>query len=324
MSTRCSESATDLRWRFGIGRSLAPRQEAGAVHLVYAAIWKRPTRFLMAACAVGLGLCASPRVDARPFVSDPGGVINNSCTGQPGPAGLSAAGSFEPPVPADGDMVCAAPPHVYTDPLRTRPGPAPGTARGDADVDPLEVGLNIGRARGHRDGMHVGFIILNGKFGIIRDRVSNARRARLQFGFQPAPHVDLGLCAADGFSDIARTGLRGRCLATIESEFSYVFAPGLAAFVSRGELGGVGGKVEYDLSKPIKDDAALVASMSYRRVPTMIGRAPDMRRWESAIKYRFYAAALMGVDVGVTLGRGTEPKSLMQENRIQAGVGLTF
>lgn len=298
----------------------------GAAHATYAAIETMPAWFVMAACAAGIGFCASSRVDAKPLDSDPGRVIDNICTDRPVSVGQAAAESFEPAPSPDRDIACGPVAHAYANPLRARPvaAPASGTARGDEEGDPLEVGLNIGRARRHRDSMHVGFIVLNGQFGFIRDRVSNARRARLQLGFQPALHVDLGLCATDGFSDIAWTGLRGRCLATIESEFSYVFAPGLAAFVSRGELGGVGGKVEYDLSKPIRDDAALVASTSYRRVPTMIGRAPDMRRWESAIKYRFYAAALMGVDVGVTLGRGTEPKSLMQENRIQAGVGLTF
>lgn len=315
---------------FGIRRSLAPYRKAGADRVPRAAINTISARWMVAALGIGIGLGASSRGDAGPIAADSGNVAPTGCPDRPGPIGSAAAIPFEPVAPAEnGDMACAAgrvPPHDHAILSRTQPVPAPvpNMASGDDDANPLEVGLNIGRARGHGDGMHVGVVVLNGQFGFIHDRIGNGRRARLQFGFQPVPHVDLGLCATDGFSDISGTGLRGRCLATIESEVSYVFARGQAYFLSRGEIGGVGGKVEYDLAKPINDGAALVASMSYRRVPTMIGRAPDIRRWESAIKYRFYVAAVMGVDLGVTLGKGTEPKSLMQENRVQAGLGLTF
>lgn len=190
--------------------------------------------------------------------------------------------------------------------------------------DPLQSGLNAGKNRAYRDSTPASVIGLFGQFGFIRDRISNARRARLRFGFQPAPHIDLGLCTTDGFGDILGSGLGGRCLATVETEISYVFALGRADFLSRGEVGGVGGKVQYDLSAPIGGGAALVTSLSYRRVPTIIGRAPDLRRLEGAIKYRFRFAQVIGVDLGLTGGRGTEPRSLMQENKLQVGLGLTF
>lgn len=224
--------------------------------------------------------------------------------------------------------MCAA-----TLPAKPTPdGPAPGATAGRAAPygfssavrDPLRGGLNAGESRAYQGGTPASFIVLFGQFGFIRDRIDNARRARLRFGFQPAPHLDLGLCATDGFGDIPGTGLSGRCLATVETEISYVFALGRADFISRGEIGGVGGKLQYDLLAPIKDGAAWIASLSYRRVPTMIGRAPDIKRLESAIKYHFHAAEVLGIDLGVTGGRGTEPKSLREENKIQVGVGLTF
>ena len=288
---------------------------------------------------MGMGLGASPRVQAgRPAASlagDYGGQYRSPVGGR----GFPGAASFEPGASAmdipsapglagGSDLTCAA-----TLPARPTPdGPAPeamaaraassgfsSAVRGSAQGGP-----NAGKSRAYQGGAPASIIVLFGQFGFIRDRIDNARRARLRFGFQPAPHLDLGLCATDGFGDIPGTGLSGHCLATVETEISYVFALGRADFLSRGEFGGVGGKFQYDLSAPIRDGAALVASLSYRRVPTMIGRAPDIRRVESAIKYHFRAERMFGVDLGLTGGRGTEPKSLRDENKIQVGVGLTF
>lgn len=296
-------------------------------------------RLLTAALAMGVGLGVSPRVQAGRPGSDPAGVYGCQHRSPAGGRGLLAAVSFEPGALANeipsapglavgSDRMCAT-----TLPAKPTPdGPAPGVTAGRAAPygfssavrDPLRGSLNAGKSRAYQGGAPASVIVLFGQFGFIRDRIDNARRARLRFGFQPAPHLDLGLCATDGFSDIPGTGLSGRCLTTVETEISYVFALGRADFISRGEVGGVGGKFQYDLSAPIKDGAALVASLSYRRVPTMIGRAPDIKRLESAIKYHFHAEGMFGVDLGLTGGKGTEPKSLRDENKIQVGVGLTF
>lgn len=281
--------------------------------------------------AAEIGLAAPPRTGAERPASDPAGTPNALCQRRSGPidARRLATAASSAPVPAEsGDIGCA----TALPPRQAADGPARDAVAGGvppynppgAMRDPRQGSLNAGESRLYRDSMPASVIGLFGQFGFIRDRISNARRARLRFGFQPAPHIDLGLCATDGFGPILATGLSGRCLATVESEISYVFALGRADFLSRGEIGGVGGKVQYDLSAPIGDGAALVTGLSYRRVPTIIGRAPDLRRLEGAITYRCRFAEVIGVDLGLTGGRGTEPRSLMQENKVQVRLGLTF
>jgi len=289
---------------------------------------------LTVALAAEIGQSA-PILQAERPASDPAGVPNIVCLGRSGLAGrsgLSAPASIGPGTPVKeapsegGTMKCAA--AMSSKPIPDGPmwdaiaGGAPPSGFSGAMRD--QGGPIAGKVRAYQGAAPANVIGLFGQFGFIRDRLRNMRRARLRLGFQPAPHLDLGLCATDGFSDIRGTGLSGRCLATVESEISYVYALGQANYISRGEVGGVGGKVQYDLSAPIKDGAALIASLSYRRVPTIVGRAPDIRRLESAIKYRFRVAQMLGVALGVTGGRGTEPRSLREENKVQLGLGLTF
>lgn len=226
--------------------------------------------------------------------------------------------SFPSPIYAYGSYTLS---HKRVDPP---PKLDPGKKQSDDDTDALEFGLStnsfLARSKANFS------LVAGAQLGYVVDYADDARRARLRLGLTPGTPWSLGpICDIGGFNDVdIGFKFRTRCLLTLEAEASHVFKAGTADFHDHGEFLGLGGKVSYELAAPIAKDAAVLASLTYRRLPTIWGKAPDVRRWDGLIKYRFYAAGPLGFDLGLTWGKGTEPKSLKEEDKIEFSIGVIY
>jgi hypothetical protein len=55
-----------------------------------------------------------------------------------------------------------------------------------------------------------------------------------------------------------------------------------------------------------------------RWLPTITGRAPDAHR------FRFWLPNDLGLDVGLTYGKGRETKTYKDEDKVEIGLGVLF
>lgn len=103
---------------------------------------------------------------------------------------------------------------------------------------------------------------------------------------------------------------------------SHVLERGSADFKDRGEFLGAGGRVAYQIAAPMGDKAGVLGGISFRYLPTLFGTAPDIRRWDASLKYRFWTDSGLGLDFGLTWAKGHEPISYAKEDKIELGFGL--
>jgi hypothetical protein len=61
-----------------------------------------------------------------------------------------------------------------------------------------------------------------------------------------------------------------------------------------------------------------------RWLPTITGRAPDVHRFDASVKYRFWLPNDLGLDVGLTYGKGRETKTYKDEDKVEIGLGVLF
>lgn len=54
------------------------------------------------------------------------------------------------------------------------------------------------------------------------------------------------------------------------------------------------------------------------------GTAPDISRWDATVKYRIWLDSGLGVNLGLTYGKGRESRAYKDEDKLEAGLGLIF
>jgi hypothetical protein len=208
---------------------------------------------------------------------------------------------------------------------RTRPADDPTKDQSDGDVDALETGLSLNGLllRSAADFSLVGSL----QAAYVSDFAHNAERLKLRASLVPGFAVSVGrLCDIGGYNQVTALGLnfRTRCLIKFETEASHVLDAGTADFKDHGEFLAFGGTAAYQLAAPIGDKAEMISSLSYRYLPVIAGRAPNISRWDAMVKYRFWLDNGPGLDFGVTWGKGHEPISYTKEDKLELGFGIIF
>lgn len=189
------------------------------------------------------------------------------------------------------------------------------------DVDALEIGV-LGTIRPVR------WLRTTGRIGVTIDSITDSRY--IHGGLTLAPITmglpNLGLCNLNSFRRIG-LGIEGKCTLAAEVDVRYVLQNGSAELDESDTLLGIGGVVgaefrrALDLSGSPRD--GLVASLSYRYLPLVDGRGPDIDRVDASLGYRWWAGDL-GFELGLTYADGTERKSLADENRFGITFGLIY
>lgn len=208
---------------------------------------------------------------------------------------------------------------------RTKPDPDPTKKQSDGDVDALEAGFSVNNLLFRR----ASDLSLVGTFqaAFVDDFHHDAQRLKFRAAITPGFAGSLRpLCDIGGFSDVHALHLhfRTRCILTLEAEGGHVFHVGTADFKNRGEYLAAGGRASYEIAAPIGDDAAVLGGISYRYLPTIAGKAPDIHRWDASLKYRFWLASGQGIDLGLTWAKGTEPVSYEDEDNLELGFGIIW
>ena len=208
---------------------------------------------------------------------------------------------------------------------RAKPRPDPTKNQSEGDINALEAGLSVNDLLLRR----AADISLVGTFqgAFVDDFHHHARRLQFRVAITPGFAANLRpLCDIGGFSNAKSATLhfRTRCILTFEAEGGHVLHAGTADFKNRGEYLSVGGHVGYQIAAPIGDDAAILGGISYRYLPTLAGKAPDIRRWDASFKYRVWLNSGQGIDLGLTWAKGTEPVSYEDEDNLELGFGLIW
>lgn len=208
---------------------------------------------------------------------------------------------------------------------RTKPNPDPTKKQSDGDVDALEAGFSVNNLIFRR----AADVSLVGTFqaALVDDFHHDARRLKFRAAITPGLAGSLRpLCDIGGFTEVRAANLhfRTRCIVTLEAEGGHVLRAGTADFKTRGSYLAVGGRVGYEVAAPMGDDAAVLGGISYRYLPTIAGKAPDIHRWDASLKYRFWLGSGQGIDLGLTWAKGTEPVSYEEEDNLELGFGLVW
>lgn len=210
---------------------------------------------------------------------------------------------------------------------RTRPAPAlvPGKSAGDDDTDALEVGLSMADMLIRSDDDYS--LALTASSGVTFDFVKNSRRWRTRASLTPGVPFSLGpFCDFGGYNVATVDDLkfRARCTLSLEAEASDVLRAGTADFKRRANFIALGGKAAYEVATPVGKDSAIIASVAYRWLGMIGGEAPEIERVDAMLKYRLFLDTGFAVDFGFSYGKGTEPKSLKEEDKLEFGLGLLF
>jgi hypothetical protein len=225
-----------------------------------------------------------------------------------------------------------APVYLYGDyslsRARTKPQPPldPGAGIDDDDTNAWEVGLSTaGQLWSSADDRRA--MEIDARLGWVGDDIKGSRRAVVGLGFTPGLIVSgAKLCDIGAFSNksVGRLKFRVRCRVRIEAEASYVDEVGKADFKQYGKFLAVGPTLGLDVAPPMGDEAGVITSLTYRWLPTITGRAPDVHRFDASVKYRFWLPNDLGLDVGLTYGKGRETKTYKDEDKVEIGLGVLF
>jgi hypothetical protein len=199
---------------------------------------------------------------------------------------------------------------------RTKPAD-PAKTQSDGDVSALETGLTVSE-------LALGPSLVNLRAAYVSDFAHDARRAKIAATLFPGISGTLGpLCGIGSYAPLNPTKtVFARCLVTFEAEGSHVFKAGTADFKGRGEYLGLGGRLAYQLGIVTGDNMDVLANVGFRYLPTVLGHSVDVKRWDAALKYRFWTEAGIGLDFGLTYATGHEPISLANEDKIELGFGI--
>jgi hypothetical protein len=224
----------------------------------------------------------------------------------------------------------AAPLHAYAayslSEVRTRPAPplAAGKTVDENDTNAFEYGLSLNEQpiiKGSPFSLAV-----DGQIAMVQDYVKDSRRGKLALGLTPGVAANFPVCGLGSFNeyDVGITTLRIRCRGRLEAEASHVYEKGTADFKEHGKFLAMGTSLGIDLAAPQGDKAEIISSLTYRYLPVVSGTAPDISRWDATVRYRIWLDSGLGVDLGLTYGKGRESKAYKDENKLEAGLGLIF
>lgn len=216
--------------------------------------------------------------------------------------------------------------------VRTETSPTPTPSEEDGrskDIDALEAGLS--------GSVPVFFadhgVRLTGRAGAIFDFEKSARRLIGTVRVEPIAIGSIGparaaLCNVGAYSDnILGLPAEARCSGAFRADVSEILRAGSAELTDADELVALGGEVLWEFRPPLLGDGkpadGLVGSLGYRYQRMVAGNAPDIDRFDASLKYRWWAGDL-AFDLGFTFSDGTEPKSLVDENKFSVSVGVLY
>ncbi|MGR4865378.1 hypothetical protein [Caulobacter sp. LARHSG274] len=211
---------------------------------------------------------------------------------------------------------------------RKKPEPPldPGKAVDDDDTNAWELGFSTAGQLFYDQALSRS-VLVDARIGWVSDDIKASRRAVVGLGATPGFAIADGKpCGLGGFAPqtLGVLKFRVRCRIRFEAEASYVDEAGKADFKTYGKFLAGGATIGFDIAPPMGDDAGIITSVSYRYLPVISGRAPDVHRLDTTVKYRFWLENGLGLDLGLTYGKGRETKTYKDEDKIEAGVGVLF
>lgn len=209
---------------------------------------------------------------------------------------------------------------------RTKPAAelAAGARRDDKDTNGLSLGLQL------TDIELLPVLTAAFQTSYVMDFVKGSRRGVGSVLLTPSwgkpKNADLGICRFGALKPISLNGFnfRTQCYAAAQLEYSHVFRLGRADFKKHGDFFAAGLVVGIDVAPPVFEKSGVVASLRYRYLPTISGTAPDVSRWDAALKYRWWLSGGGAFDMGVTYKRGEEFKTYSDEDSLELTLGFIF
>lgn len=216
---------------------------------------------------------------------------------------------------------------------RTKPAAvlAAGKHRDDGDTNGLALGFAAPKvwlvlAR-DEDGYPKAGVTLDAQTSYVANFVKGSRRAVGEVNATPnLGSGDLGLCGVGLEKAVTIFGVtfRSRCYAAGDIAYSHVLKVGSADFKDHGNFLSAGIAVGIVLAPPIYAKDGVVASASYRYLPTISGRAPDIKRVDAALKYRWWLSGGAAFDLGGTYKHGEELKTYTREDSLLLTFGVIY
>jgi hypothetical protein len=201
---------------------------------------------------------------------------------------------------------------------------AAGERRDDKDTNGLSLGLQL------TDIELLPVLAAAVQTSYVMDFVKGSRRGVGSVLLTPAwgkpKNADLGICRFGALKPISLNGFnfRTQCYAAAQLEFSHVFRVGRADFKKHGDFFAAGLVLGIDVAPPVFEKSGVVASLRYRYLPTISGTAPDVSRWDAALKYRWWLGGGGAFDMGVTYKGGEEFKTYSDEDSLELTLGFIF
>jgi len=198
-----------------------------------------------------------------------------------------------------------------------------GERRDDKDTNGLALGIKT-------DDLPLRGIpvMIGGQLSFVSDYVKDSRRGVGGILVTPGwrKPLDLGLCSFGALKTIAigSIAFRTQCVVAGELDYSHVFMVGRADFADHGDFLSAGFVVGIDLAPPLLEKNGIVSSLRYRYLPTVTGKAPDVKRIEASLKYRWWLVDATAIDFGLTYKRGEEFKTYTDEDSLELSFGVIF
>lgn len=160
-------------------------------------------------------------------------------------------------------------------------------------------------------------------FNFAKDSERGVGRILLTPGWK---QTNLGICGLGHLRtiDLGTVNFRTQCVLQGELAYSHVFRVGRADFKQHGDFLSAGVVVGLDLAPPLLEKSGVVGAFRYRWLPTVSGLAPDVKRIEASLKYRWWIGAASAFDFGLTYKRGEEFKTYTDEDSLELSFGVIF
>jgi hypothetical protein len=207
---------------------------------------------------------------------------------------------------------------------RVTPPPTldPGKKQSDGDTNSLELGYAFdvsGTLPSSILNLH-----MTGSASFIRDFTQKSSIGKFQYRIRPGIYVPLGICDLGKYRQIL-AGVWTRCSVEIHAEGVHIFKGGDAVFKAVDQYLAAGGMAKIVAFAPTsKKEDGIVGSLSYRHLAVSSNSLEDIERWDASLGYRLWIKNGPGFDVGFTWNRGTNDKSLEEEDILKFGIGVIF
>ncbi len=206
--------------------------------------------------------------------------------------------------------------------ISSHPTPTDPSKNGSADdVNALELGL-LGTARlGY-------FARATGHFGYVMDFVSHARFVTFNGSLTPVTGggPDLGFCNLGSFKYLG-LGVDAECSVSLQGDVHYVVAKGTSALTAKDYILAAGPVIGVTLRRTLdlngRPQDGLVGTITYKYLPVLTGTAPDLRRVDASLTYRWWTNNV-GIDFGLTYANGIDRKTLNDEHSYGLMFGLIY